>query len=256
MMAPTISLLPLKQSEVDAVIALLRENNLSTQPAIRRIVAMIDKITLEQPVSLALHPVKNRRGMALRTVPAWKVDVATSLRKAQEKWRVSVIGPNLVDPNTLPRDFDEAQLVQSPQQYRIPEFAITNKTRSESLKRFHPELKIRICSAADIFDWLLVRAAVNRQISRFGCCVVCGAWEVKKISGQRSQKKIDFLTKHFKSGARNWPKYILVFPAWPFVCSRSACKNRFTAVFPGPGGKKPRAKFRDENFRGGLVWRS
>jgi hypothetical protein len=264
---PSIKLLPLEDDELNAVGELLAAE-LHQKRNARKMTATLANLILKAPVSISmsvetnaelkrLNPKPWKRSKQVRLVPEkelWASTAVKSLLQAQRKWRNVVHGPSMITDGSK-SDFDDFQ-IESQEGFRLPEFTIENERVHRSRRMFRPTLRIRIDSAADMFNWLLVRAAINRQISRFAHCVVCGRWELKKIAGQRSARIVEFVKRHpaSETGERNlskWPGYMFYLPAWPGLCSRDACKSKFNSIFPDRKRKgNPRSKFQSDQFRG------
>jgi len=248
---PQITLRPLNQDELDVTLALLAAD-LSKPRETQSLVERIGKIELAEAVSVEFDNVsKGARKKRVRQ-PKWELTAIEHLPKSQMKWRSAARGPDKVHSQIM--DFDQYQL-ENYRDFRIPAFTIKNLVVHQSRNLFHPQLCIRVDSISDIFDWLLVRATANRQLSRFVHCVVCGAWLLKERAGQRSarvrklERKFDreFQVNHKPP---TWPDFMYSLPSWPGVCASLMCQSKFVSIFPDKKRRAPRCKFRVEDFRG------
>jgi hypothetical protein len=187
----------------------------------------------------------------------WERRLDEFLPMSQRAWRQAVHGPKWVNVHQeSAANFDLCQLTTGLDGYRIPQFTLDIERVYGGRARFHPVLKIRIQAVQDIFDWLLVRAVVTGQLSRFSHCVVCDCWELKNVGGRRSAKVYNTFKQHQprnskkKADPSKVPDCCWSFPMWPGICSRNACRSKFNSVFPDKERKRPRSKFHRQQFIG------
>ncbi len=131
----------------------------------------------------------------------------------------------------------------------MPNFQILKirKGSHKSLK-WEPVIRVQIKQAEDLFDWYLVRAVCNRQLSMFAICVVCGEWDLKDIRGQRSEANVSH-TKRWERTGQVPPKWYFRLPQWPAVCSRLECKYTFQNIVRG------RIRFDSDNSLFQWMWK-
>jgi hypothetical protein len=167
--------------------------------------------------------------------------VMASLRQSRANWRRIVHGPmKTALPSRERRALDRWILVAG--DFRLPTFELgVRLVGSSGIGVGKPILWMN--TPADLFNWLLLRAAANFQVSRLAHCVVCGNWTLKKRANQRSAVKLGPLPS--VDGSRR--RAIEALPAWPALCGNSECKTLYHNVVSG------RTSFRRGRFFG-LTW--
>ena len=219
----------------------------------RRLLKAIERTPLRSPVSLAQWPADTRVDYRKVRWIDWRTTAEESLWRVQARWRGAVLGPRLVDPSSY--DYETKDLVGhsfalrnfdvcafSPhEELRLPPFILQLCPIVGTVNRLQPRVRVTIRKLEDLFDWLLVRAIANFQLSRLALCVRCGHWVLKEIAGQRSQKLFDLLKKARKNNLPP-PDICFRFPMWPALCGKPRCKNVFFKTL------SEQIAFRYENF--------
>ena len=228
-----LELSPLNGSQLHLCLELLR-TKLHKKTAVRRLVNLLGNTDLQEDGKIHIRQTLTGKEMAL-----WRVGVHESLARAQAKCRARAIGPSHAD-NTRYPTFDIWAVTG--REHVLPTFRLgIRKTGAEDRERIVPILELSLVSAEDVFDWLLLRAIANQQLSCFAHCVVCGDWTLKKISG-RSSAKVDYLKNNPQIS--KWPLFLRKLPMWPALCDDNECKTLFHNV------RRGRTKFKVEDFPG------
>jgi hypothetical protein len=234
-----LELLPLNSDQLDLCLELLRAK-LHKKTAVRRLVNLLENTDLEENGKIHIRQTLTGKEMAL-----WRVGLHESLARAQDKCRARATGPRYADTDPC-RGYPSFDIwAVTGNEHVLPRFMLGYRTAGpKDRERIIPFLELSVGSAEDVFDWLLLRAIANQQLSRFAHCVVCGSWTLKKISGRGSAKLAYTEPKKPNLDMKIWRSFRRRLPMWPALCDDKECKTLFHNV------RRGRTKFKVEDFSG------
>src|SRR6185437_15547349 len=155
-----VELLPLKDHELRLCLKLL-STPLHRQRKRGTLLTSVDELLWDKQYYLVeVAQSSTTKKAKWRT---WRTDASEQLLHVQQQWRSAVHGPRTLDAKY--RDFDDYTMSARGTEYNLPplHFGIERKRRTT---RLSPTLSVSIRSVEDFFNWLLVRAVANKQLSR------------------------------------------------------------------------------------------